>query len=47
VPKEFFGIVLGGPTDLQDAQPMHAIKVRTMRVGFNWREIEPRQGVYR
>jgi len=26
---------------------MHAIKVRTVRVGFNWREIEQRQGVYR
>jgi hypothetical protein len=40
-------LVLVGPTDLQDAQQMHAIKVRTVRVGFNWREIERRQGVYR
>ncbi len=47
VPKQFFGIVLGGPTDAQDVQQMHAIKVKTMRIGFNWRAIEPRQGVYR
>ena len=47
VPEEFFGIVLGGPTDAQDVQEMHAIKVKTMRIGFNWKAIEPRPGVYR
>ncbi len=45
-PKEFFGLVQAAPTDLRDVQQMHAIKVKTMRIGFNWKRIEPRQGVY-
>jgi hypothetical protein len=47
VPKEFLGIVLGGPTDARDAQRMQAIGVRTMRVGLSWRAVEPREGLYR
>lgn len=47
VPKEFFGIVQWDPPDLKDAQLMHAVKVRTMRLFFNWRAIEPQRGVYR
>lgn len=47
VPKAFFGIAQWDPPDLKDAQQMHAIKVRTMRLFFNWRAIEPRQGLYR
>ncbi len=47
VPKEFFGLVQGGPTDPRDMEQMHAIKVKTIRIGFNWRRIEPRPGVYR
>jgi polysaccharide biosynthesis protein PslG len=47
VPKDFFGIVQWDPPDLKDAQQMRAVKVRTMRVFFNWRGIEPQRGVYR
>jgi hypothetical protein len=47
VPKDFFGIVQWDPPDARDAQQMRAIRVRTMRIFFNWRAIEPRQGVYR
>jgi hypothetical protein len=47
VPKDFFGIVQWDPPDAKDAQQMRAIRVRTMRLFFNWRAIEPRQGVYR
>ena len=47
VPKDFFGIVQWDPPDVKDAQQMRAIRVRTMRLFFNWRAIEPQQGVYR
>ena len=47
VPKDFFGLVQWDPPDAKDAQQMRAIKVRTMRLFFNWRAIEPQQGVYR
>jgi len=47
VPKEFFGIVQWDAPDVKDAQQMHAIKVRTERLFFNWRAIEPRQGLFK
>lgn len=47
VPKEFFGIMLGGPTDVRDAEQMRSIKVKTMRIGLSWRAIEPRRGLYK
>jgi hypothetical protein len=47
VPKEFFGIAQWDPPDPKDAQQMHALKVRTMRLFLNWRAIEPRRDLYR
>ena len=47
VPKDFFGIAQWDAPDVKDAQQMHAIKVRTVRLFFNWRAIEPRQGLYK
>jgi hypothetical protein len=44
VPKEFFGLGTGGPLDFRDYQQMHEIKVRTIRVGLNWRLTEPKRG---
>jgi polysaccharide biosynthesis protein PslG len=47
VPKDFFGIAQWDAPNVKDAQQMHAIKVRTVRLFFNWKAIEPRRGLYR
>ena len=47
VPAEFFGIAQWDAPNAKDAQQMHASGVRTMRLFFNWRAIEPQRGLYR